>query len=434
LSHAARLAIQRRPSGGRTTIDSAVQAKIESVLAAPGPLLPAGSQAAAVVIEIRTGDILALVGSRDPDRPRDGQVNGATAPRSPGSTLKPFIYAAAIEAGLIDARTILHDIPIERAGWTPANFDRQFAGPVLAAEALRRSLNVPAILVAEGTGLDHCLGTIEAVGVRLPAVAHERAGLAVVTGAVEVTLLDLVNGYATLGRGGTRMAPRLFLDEAIRPAAVLSPDACAVVNEILSSRNRRPRGTEGRDEHSIPWFMWKTGTSAGRRDAWAVGHNHRFAIGVWIGRFDGGGDPGFVGAEAAEPLLASLFDLACLRNPIDPPPATSRPASRPLPPPPELADALRILSPAPGATFIAVSGSTTLHVRANRTAALAWFLDGRVVAASDLERLVLPPGRHELRCVGADGTAAASRFTVRSMPGSPGHNVPLASLRNEGLH
>jgi membrane carboxypeptidase/penicillin-binding protein PbpC len=286
-----------------------------------------------------------------------------------------------------------------------------------AADALRRSLNVPAILVAEGTGLSRCIGLIEAAGIALPGRAAARSGLAVVVGASEVTLLDLTNGYATLGRGGIRQRARLFLDEPDDPVRVLDVNVCAALDDILSSGRRRPHGTE--DAAQVPWFMWKTGTSSGRRDAWAVGHNGRFAVGVWVGRFSGAGAAALVGAGAAEPLLAALFCSPLLRAEHEPVPPMPWAVRHPLTPPAEVAGPLRILSPADGSTFLASGTQAVIHPRANQgpripsLRELTWFLNGMLVAPEQVERLVLSRGTYELRCTDGTGNTAAVRFLVR---------------------
>jgi penicillin-binding protein 1C len=412
--HAAMLALQRRPAGGRTTIDLDLQEPVGRLTDAHAARLGEGTEVAVVVIDMEASALVALVGSADASDPIDGMVNGATARRSPGSALKPFIYAAAIEAGCLNADTIVYDIPISRGGWSPANFDRTFVGPVTAGEALRRSLNVPAILVAEGVGLSRCCGVLEAVGIQLPADTQRRTGLALAVGGAEVTLLDLTNAYATLGRGGVRRAVRLFADEQAAPARALSADACAAVSDILSSRRRCPRGMEMLAPPDMPWFAWKTGTSSGRRDAWAVGHNGRYAVGVWMGRFRGTGRVAFVGAEAAEPLLADLFNLPVLRAAGDPAPPEPIVVRRALPPPPEVSAALRITSPNTGEVFVAPAGEAVVHLSANVDEPVRWFLNGRLIGPAD-GRVRLSPGGYELRCVGARGESAAVRFHV--LPG-----------------
>ncbi|MBI3736466.1 hypothetical protein HY256_08130, partial [Candidatus Sumerlaeota bacterium] len=304
-------------------------------------------------------------------------------------------------------------------GWEPENFDRKFHGTMTAAEALRRSLNVPAILVAEKAGIARCFGLIEAAGIRMPQNAQSRTGLAFAVGACEVTLLDLTNGYATLGRGGIRIAPRLFTDEPKESISVLNPNVCAAVDEILSSRARRPNIRGGAlanpSAKEAPWFMWKTGTSAGRRDAWAVGHNHRYAVGVWVGRFAGAGEIEYVGAVAAEPLLASIFSLPSVGENGDPNPALPIFTDTPRRPVIRSNNPLRIVSPRHGATFLAVGGQCPIYPRAEQDdgdEGLTWFINGRYLAPSDSERLALGEGRYELRCADTSGHASAVRFEI----------------------
>jgi penicillin-binding protein 1C len=169
------MALRQRPGGGRTTIDTAIQKEVERLLRARAGDWPAGTDAAAVVLDVATGELLALVGGVDPNDPADGQVNGATAWRSPGSALKPFVYACAFESKRLAPDSTVYDVPIQRAGWAPANFDRRFSGPLPAAEALRRSLNVPAILIAEAAGVGRCAGAMESAGVVFRRSPQERA-------------------------------------------------------------------------------------------------------------------------------------------------------------------------------------------------------------------------------------------------------------------
>ncbi|HOW72346.1 MAG TPA: penicillin-binding protein 1C [Phycisphaerae bacterium] len=410
--HAAWMSLQRRLGGGRTTLDLSLQSEMERIAARHRLKLPPGCDVAMVVIDIPSGDILAMVGSADANHTRHGQVNGCTARRSPGSTLKPFIYAAAFEERLLSPQSVVHDIPIERAGWSPSNFDKTFAGDLPVADALRRSLNVPAIMVAEGVGLPRCLGLIEAAGVRLPANTLARGGLAVVVGSVEITLLDLTNAYATIGRGGVRRSPRLLMDDPTDESPAIEANVCAAIDEILSSRVRRPQSMAEWPAHQVPWFAWKTGTSSGRRDAWAVGHNRRFAAGVWAGLFSGAGESRLVGAGVAEPLLADIFALPAIRTDKDPLPARPWIVERPLPPPRELGEELAITSPRNGATFLAMSGQAVIHPRVNRKENMTWFLNGRLIGDS-AKRLILTPGQYELRCVDASGKYSAVEFTVR---------------------
>ncbi|MCU0724762.1 MAG: penicillin-binding protein 1C [Planctomycetes bacterium] len=411
--HAAFLAVARRPAGGRTTIDLDLQRAVESAAREHATTLPVGCEVAVVVIDVAAAEIRALAGSTDFGEPEGGQVNGAIALRSPGSALKPFLYAAAFEAGRLAPESLLPDRPVARGAWRPRNFDGKFSGAVTAAEALRRSLNVPAILVAEAIGLPRCAGVLAAAGVGLPAGATERGGLAIVTGAVEVRLLDLTNAYATLARGGLFRPARLFPDEPAPERRALSAEAAAAVSTILSCRERAPAGLAGRPESAVPWFSWKTGTSSGRRDAWAVGHNGRFAIGVWAGRFPGHGDYGLTGAGAAEPLLARLFGRPDLASPADPPPPPAIPVRHPLLPEGDAAAVPRIVAPSSGMVFAAPGGTATVLVAAEPAAGLTWFLNGALLPGAAPAPLRLPPGRYELRAVTPAGQNAAVHFTIR---------------------
>jgi len=416
--HAGFLALKHRPQGGRTTIDLEIQAQVERLAVAHLETLPEGTEAAVVVIDVAQSAIVAMLGSGDSGDPVDGQVNGVLAKRSPGSALKPFLYAAAFEAERLNGESVVYDVPIARGGWTPANFDKTHAEEITAAEALRRSLNVPAILVAEGVGLPRCCGVLEAAGVHLPTDAQRRGGLALAVGGIEVSLLDLTNAYATLARDGMRRTPRLFADESSESARALSPRVCAAISAILSCRQRLPATAADEPADRLAWFMWKTGTSSGRRDAWAVGHNRRYAVGVWIGRFRGAGRLEYVGAEAAEPLLCRLFELPQLRAETDPPQAEPIRVARPLSLPRELGRDLRIVSPSEDETFIACGGTTIVHASANHDSDNLWFLNGRLEGAGRERRFVLPPGGYELRCVDRQGGSSAVRFTIRPMPSS----------------
>jgi penicillin-binding protein 1C len=412
--HAAWLALSQRPNGGRTTIDLSIQAQLERLCAEQSAALPEDSDIAAIIVDIPTSCILAMVGSLDASKAFDGQVNGVTAWRSPGSALKPFLYAAAFETRRLGPDSTVYDVPIHRTGWSPANFDKVFNGPLPAAEALRRSLNVPAILVAEGVGLGRCCGVLESAGLRLPGDVESRGGLAIVTGGIEVRLLDLTAAYATLGRRGKYLPLRLLADQPIfPPRQVIEPDVCLALDDILSSRRRRPRGMEQLAGDHVPWFMWKTGTSSARRDAVAVGHNGRYAIGVWVGRFDGQGDGAFIGAEAAEPLLAQAFALHGLRMDVDPPPPPSWETRFPLAPPAELDCPVKITYPHEGAVFMALGDHAIVQPVVNRDEGLTWFLNGLLIEPRQAQRLILPRGRHELRCTDVGGNNSSVRFLIK---------------------
>ncbi len=408
--HVAWWALARRPEGGRTTVDLDLQDAVEGMVRDQAAALPRGTDLAVVVIHVPTGEIRALVGSADFEDQADGQVNGALAWRSPGSALKPFLFAAAFSAGRLGPDSPVPDRPLDRRGYRPTNFAAGHAGSVTAAEALRTSLNLPALRITEAVGIQRCVGILESVGLRLPRDAAARGGMALATGAIEVRLLDLTNAYATLARKGIHRPARLFFDERDSERSALCADVTAVVNDILSVDHRDPNSRAGLTRTQRLWFTWKTGTSSGFRDAWAVGHNRKFAIGVWAGRFSGAGDPSYVGATAAEPLLTALFthpSLSTNERPPEPPVIEVR---RPLF---DTEEALRILSPSPGTILLAPDGRAVVRPGASRDRPGSWFLNGRLLAGPEAVRLLLAPGSYVLARVESDGDAAVARFTVR---------------------
>lgn len=415
--HVAWWAVSRRPTGGAITLHLPQQRALEDLVQQHARHWPAGTEASVVILDLEQGDIVALVGSVHPENQYTGQVNGALALRSPGSALKPFLYAAAFATHRLGPDSIVPDRPLERAGWSPENFQRTWQGDVTVTEALRQSLNIPAILVTEQTGLTRCIGVLRACGIGLPAGTEQRGGLALAVGGMEVSLLDLTNAYATLGRGGERISPRLFLDEPCTKTRVLPRAVCQTLDHILGSQERVPHGWETAPAASRPWCMWKTGTSSGRRDAWAVGHNRRYAIGVWIGQFSGAGHVAFVGRELAEPLFASIAAAREFRQEQPPESAPGWAITRPLVFP-EDSTALRIVQPKSGDRYLALNGTVPVPVQTSRPVQGlgTWFLNGQLWNSSDRTRLELSPGAYELRCVEAGGATAMVRFQVSAPP------------------
>jgi penicillin-binding protein 1C len=404
-SHAAWCALAERPAGGQTTIDPVIEAELEAALRSHLRRLPEGTHAAGVVIDIQRSSVAALSQAGGSGVDADSQVNAVMARRSPGSALKPFIYAAGFEAGRLAPDSMLDDVAISRAGWSPENFGRTFSGEVCAADALRRSLNVPAILVAEGVGVQRCIGVLNAAGLHLNDDTAKRAGLGLAVGTVEVSLFELTNAYATLGRGGKRATISFFSHTSPLLSSAMSEASAAAVSEILSCRHRMPHRTLGYE--AMPWFCWKTGTSSGRRDAWALGHNGKYAIGIWIGSLSGTGRFGYLGAEAAEPVLAELFTKAGIASDGDPPTAPAIAVTKPLPRVAPSGLSLKVLFPQSGASFVAVAGEVSISPKANRDG--IWFVNGRRAEVP----VRCPPGAYEFRCISADGCADSVKVTVR---------------------
>ncbi len=313
--HFAALALQRRPWGGVTTLDPDVQFEVEWLSGQHLYRLPGRTQVAVVVIEIETGGVAGMLGSRDFHDWRDGQINGALIWRSPGGVLNPFVYASAFEGARANLAVVYPGT--ERSG-----------GGAPKAEALKFSLGIPAIHVARAIGTRQCANFIEGLGLRWRC---ERLGVGGVFPACgEIRLLDLANAFATVGRGGEWAEPRFFVDEVSETRRSLSAPMCAALDEVYSSHGNRPVALASRDASEVPWFMWTTGLSPDRRNAWAVGHNRRYAIGVWMGRFSGPAYGDKLDQKAAEPLLVRLFDMPGLQPDVDQPQGRELTGVRPM--------------------------------------------------------------------------------------------------------
>ncbi len=262
-----------------------------------------------VVIDNRSGKLLAQVGSPDFDDARHhGQINGAYAHRSPGSALKPFIYALGFESGAITPSTRLDDIPVSYRGYSPENYDRTYHGVVPVRDALIQSLNVPAVNLTAQIGLRRYYDLLKAGGLSSLTNEYDYYGLPLVLGSGEVSLMDLSTMYAAIARGGDYVPTRDIIDaDTTQSTRILSRETCYILATILAELHRPDLPTSWEFTADMPTVAWKTGTSFGRRDAWAIGYNPDYTVGVWAGNFSGEGSPYLVGAEAAAPLMLSLF-------------------------------------------------------------------------------------------------------------------------------
>ena len=311
---------QRHPPGApvRSTIDTEMQHSIERLLLDRVHALPPQVSAAVLVMDNDTLAVRAYAGSIDfSDQRRAAHVDMTRGVRSPGSTLKPFLYAMALDEGLIHSESLLVDAPQSFGGYQPGNFQASFSGPVSASEALQKSLNVPAVDLLDRLGPLRFAAQLRAGGLRLRLPAGEEPNLSLILGGAGTTLEELVGAYRALARGGLAGRPRLTPDEPRTEQRLMSDGAAFIVRDILEGGGHpdRPFAT-GRQR-----LAWKTGTSFGFRDAWAVGVTAGFTLGVWVGRPDGTPNPGHFGANTAAPLL---HDIAALL-PDGPPPL--RPAS-----------------------------------------------------------------------------------------------------------
>src|ERR1700731_2145712 len=264
--------------------------------------------AALLLVDTRTMAVLAQVGSADFHNPAiQGQVDGTRSPRSPGSTLKPFVYALAMDQGLIHPLSILPDAPHSFGEYNPENFDREFLGPIRASDALARSRNIPAVLLTSKLSHPTLYEFLRTAAVPLPRPSAFY-GLSLPLGGAEISMQDLVRLYAMLANNGELRPLRRTSRDPVSPQGrrILSRESAFLTLEML--RNvPRPELNCGDGGSSAPVF-WKTGTSHGFRDAWSIAVFDHYVLAVWVGNFDGRESPAFVGRTAAAPLLFQIID------------------------------------------------------------------------------------------------------------------------------
>lgn len=400
---AARL-LREHPGAARieTTIDPRLQRRAEDLAARAVRGAGRRLSAAVVLADHRTGEILAEVGAADwTDGASSGFVDMARAWRSPGSTLKPFVYGLAFDDGLAHPETLIEDRPTAFGRWQPQNFDHHFRGTVSLRNALIWSLNIPVVKLAEAVGPNRIKQALHRGGVELR-LPGETAGLAIVLGGAGVTLEGLTEGYAALARGGrgVRLSPLPGASEE-RPVPMFGPVAAWQVGHILG-QNSAPHGARQRP------MAYKTGTSYGHRDALAVGYDGAHVGAVWLGRPDGTPVPGAFGGDLAAPVLFDLFDaLPSVALPPPPPQALTLPNSAlPLP--------LRRFAPAGRASAMAASP-----------------------VSPDALRLTYPPNGAEVDATGpltakARGGRGPWTFLLNGAPAAIAQPQPMASLPNPG--
>jgi penicillin-binding protein 1C len=441
------------PRGGTvlTTLDRHWQDIALTALRCQVQRLAGVDDGAAVIIDNATGAVRALVGTLDVRAPGTGWVNAACSRRSPGSALKPFIVAAALEAGLVLPETLVADEPLTLPGYRPENFDGRYRGMVTVREALSRSLNTPAVRLLQEVGPDYVHALLLRCGLRsLAARSAADPDLSLALGSGEVTLLELTGAYVALARGGDYRPP-CFVEAAASTATgvrVLSPGSATLLVEMLASRPLpgAPR---------LP-VAWKTGTSNGSRDAWCLALNRDITIGVWLGNKSGRPAEGLVGVSAAAPVVADI--LARLYAGTTPAPlpvptgtepvdvcrvsglpagpaclhsreslrvtgfptrlcARCRPSaalagSAPDRDPQEATEPPRILLPRPG-SYLAAGGSLRLAFSAAREEPLLWFVDGVFLGQfAGRDAVELSRGVHRVEGI-RPAARTADRITVR---------------------
>ncbi len=426
----------------RLTIDRGVQASLEALAREQAKLLGQKLSVAILAVDHTTNEVIAHVGSASYlDDERFGAIDMTTAVRSPGSTLKPFIYGLAFEAGLAHPQTLIEDRPVRFGTYAPKNFDNDFHGTVTIREALAQSLNIPAVKVLAAIGPGKLAGRFRRIGVE-PVFPDETAPtLAMGLGGVGMTLRDLTTLYASLARGGdaaklrhrrekTASSAAQRLVQGIRPPPakhVLPPVAAWYITDILKDAPPPLNAKRGR-------LAYKTGTSYGYRDAWAVGYDGQHTVAVWVGRPDGAATPGLVGRVAAAPILFDAFArLSERRTPLDAPPsgAVQVASGSDLPPPlkrfresrreltqgPYLEPPVHIAFPPDRAELeVALEEEEPVLLKASGgVLPLTWLIDGAPIKSDPRARQVVwqPGGLGFAKLSVIDAKGRVDRVTVR---------------------
>ena len=401
--HHARQAVfgLRGPAKVQTTLDAPLQAALERVATEQLRHMPDRASLAFLVLDAHTRAIRAAVsGTETPDESRSWALDLTRAVRSPGSAMKPFIYAMAFEDGTAGPDTQVEDLPRHFGAYAPEDFDRAFAGGVTAAEALRRSLNLPAVALLDTVGPARFTARLRLAGATVHLPANAVASLPLALGGGGITLRDLTGLYAALATDGTAGVPRLTPDAPGPGGPFLQARAAEAIAGVL---------TQPLPDSGVPGIAWKTGTSWGGRDAWALGFDRAHVVGVWVGRPDGTPLPGATGRSLALPLLARVFEILPAA-PRDPTPVLLRTAARPKP---ARTDGLRLLFPPPGAV-LSGDGPVTLRAMGGQRP-LTFLVDGAPLTTDPARREVawLPPAPGFYRLTVLDSEGGVARVAVR---------------------
>jgi len=425
--HAAYALVQQHPGQGvvRSSLDATLQRDLEALVRRHAGELERDAQISILAVQIDGRAVRARVGGAGRDR-AGGYIDMTRAVRSPGSALKPFLYAIAFDENIAAPETLVRDAPRRFGGYLPENFDRRFHGDVTLEDALRHSLNLPAVATLERIGAGRFRSALTRAGarVRMPHRANAEPGLALALGGVGMTLEDLVQLYAALGdQGDARplvtgdFAPLAFTRRFVRA------ETAERVLEILATSPHPAGRIPAQVAQGAPQVAFKTGTSYGFRDAWALGVSNGYVIGVWVGRADGTPRPGRTGRSEALPILFEAFDL------IGAPPPPEHERERHEPVAPALArfegsdrEELSILFPPSGAEVLVLdyganSRGLSLSARGGRSP-LTWYAEGDRVASEQTSGRAIwrpsAPGFYNVTVVDADGQSAHVRVRIRN--------------------
>lgn len=307
---------ERNGEYSRSTINKGIQTQVEDLAERWSNEFGRSDirNLAILVIEIPSNQVVAYCGNVHFDRKQGGnQVDVIQAPRSTGSILKPFLYYAMLQEGSLLPDMLLPDVPVNINGFTPQNFSMQFEGAVPASEALARSLNIPAVTMLQRYGVPKFHSFLQQIGLKTINRSSSHYGLSLILGGAEATLWDVTNAYAMMGRSLLQLPQRscsllLPTSRITESTDPFQPGAVWQTFDALKEVNR-PEEIDWKSIPSMQTIAWKTGTSYGFRDAWAVGVTPRYAVGVWVGNATGEGKPGLVGAQTAGPVLFDIFNL-----------------------------------------------------------------------------------------------------------------------------
>jgi penicillin-binding protein 1C len=421
----------------RLTIDRTVQKALEGLAEEQTKLLGQKLSAAILAVDHTTGEVIAHVGSAGYlDDARFGAIDMVNAMRSPGSTLKPFIYGLAFEAGLAHPETLIEDRAVRFGSYAPKNFDEDFHGTVTIRDALAQSLNIPAVKVLAAVGPGKLAGRFRNVGVEPAFPDKSLPTLAMALGGVGLTLHDVATLYAGLARGGdvvplthrradaSEAAKALLHGKQTLRKRLMSPLAAWYVTDILKDAPPPLNAKAGR-------LAYKTGTSYGYRDAWAVGYDGKYTVAVWVGRPDAASTPGLVGRLAAAPILFDAFArLGDQRTPLAGPPAGAlRVTGSELPPPlkrfreggvesaqgPFLEPRVLISFPPDRAEVETEDKGPVLLKASGGVLPLTWLVNGAPITSDPRARQVVwqPDGSGFVKLSVVDAKGRVDRVTVR---------------------
>jgi penicillin-binding protein 1C len=433
-AHAAQEAVEATPDDRviRLTIDARLQTALETLARQRLAGLDQRLSTAILVVDNATGEVRAHVGSPDflSDK-RQGSIDMARAMRSPGSALKPFIYAMAFDDGIAHPETLLNDRPARYGTYAPENFDLAYQGTVTARHALQMSLNLPVVSLLSQVGPERFIARLRATGVKIKLPDHQAPGLAVGLGGVGITLNDMARLYAGMARGGDAPTLKRRIGETPGPSARFTEAVPAwYIADILKGAEPPTNGLPNR-------IAFKTGTSYGYRDAWAVGFDRLSTIAIWVGRADNGPVPGLVGRASAAPILFDAFarlgrDVEQIPAPAGavfarstaslPPPLRRLTPQGQLPSPGNgvaAVEALKIAFPPDGGDVdlgLASGQGTPLALKVlGGLPPLTWLVNGAPVLRDELRRNTSwePQGAGFVRLTVIDSTGASDSVSVR---------------------